>query len=106
MCGICGVVDFSGRPVDEAALRRMVEALHHRGPEASRVFVPAAPATAEARRPAVALGHTRLKIIDLSDAANHPLANEDGSVWAMLNGERMVGGIGEIDDLEPRMSER
>jgi asparagine synthase (glutamine-hydrolysing) len=86
MCGICGVVDFSGRPVDEAAVTRMVKALHHRGPEATRIFRPARPAGA-ARRPAVALGHTRLKIIDLSDAANHPLANEDETVWAMLNGE-------------------
>ena len=80
MCGVCGIVDFSGRPVDRDAITRMVTALHHRGPEASRVFVPAA-------SPAVGLGHTRLKIIDLSDAANHPLANEDETVWAMLNGE-------------------
>jgi asparagine synthase (glutamine-hydrolysing) len=83
MCGICGILDFSGRPVDEAALGRMVESLRHRGPEASRVFVPAGVATV----PAVGLGHTRLKIIDLSDAANHPLPNEDETVWAMLNGE-------------------
>src|SRR5688500_7551572 len=90
MCGICGVLDFSGRPVDEAAVMRMAEALHHRGPEATRVFLSPAPGAAGAAATAgaaVGLGHTRLKIIDLSDAANHPLANEDGTVWAMLNGE-------------------
>jgi asparagine synthase (glutamine-hydrolysing) len=84
VCGICGIVDSSGQPIDDVAVGRMVKALHHRGPEASRVFVPEPRA---AGRPSVALGHTRLKIIDLSDTANPPLANEDGTVWVMLNGE-------------------
>jgi len=66
---------------------RMAEALHHRGPEATRVFFSPAPGAAATAGAAVGLGHTRLKIIDLSDAANHPLANEDSTVWAMLNGE-------------------
>jgi asparagine synthase (glutamine-hydrolysing) len=87
MCGICGVLDLSGRPVDEAAVRRMTDALQHRGPEATRVFLSPAAVDPRATGPAVGLGHTRLKIIDLSDAANHPLSNEDGTVWAMLNGE-------------------
>jgi asparagine synthase (glutamine-hydrolysing) len=87
VCGICGVLDFSGRPVDEAAVMRMAEALHHRGPEATRVFLSPVPGATAVAGAAVGLGHTRLKIIDLSDAANHPLANEDGTVRAMLNGE-------------------
>jgi asparagine synthase (glutamine-hydrolysing) len=87
MCGICGIVDFSGRPVDEAALRRMAESLAHRGPEATGTFLSPAPGTPPGRGAAVGLGHTRLKIIDLSEAANPPLGNEDGTVWAMLNGE-------------------
>jgi asparagine synthase (glutamine-hydrolysing) len=65
----------------------MAEALHHRGPEATRVFLSPTPGAATTTGAAVGLGHTRLKIIDLSDAANHPLSNEDGTVWAMLNGE-------------------
>lgn len=87
MCGVCGVVDFSGRPVDAAVIERMAAALHHRGPEATRVFLSPTPGAAPTTGAAVGLGHTRLKIIDLSDAANHPVANEDGTVWAMLNGE-------------------
>jgi len=87
MCGICGVLDISGRPVDEAAIRRMAEALHHRGPEATRVFLSPMPGATATTGMAVGLGHARLKIIDLSDAANHPLPNEDGTVWGMLNGE-------------------
>ena len=37
--------------------------------------------------PGVALGHRRLKVIDLSDAAAQPLANEDGTVQVVFNGE-------------------
>src|SRR5712692_7983082 len=87
MCGICGVLDFSGRPVDAAVVGRMAEALHHRGPEATRVFLSPAAGEAATEGAAIGLGHTRLKIIDLSEMANHPLANEDGTVWGMLNGE-------------------
>jgi asparagine synthase (glutamine-hydrolysing) len=87
MCGLCGVVDFSGRPVEPAVIERMAAVLHHRGPEATRVFLSPAAGQAPTTGASVGLGHTRLKIIDLSDAANHPIANEDGTVWAMLNGE-------------------
>jgi asparagine synthase (glutamine-hydrolysing) len=87
MCGICGILDFSGRPVEETVVARMAEALHHRGPEATRVFLSPTPGAVSTTGAAVGLGHTRLKIIDLSDAANHPLSNEDGTVWVMLNGE-------------------
>ena len=86
MCGICGIVDFSGRPVDRGSLARMVTALHHRGPDASRVVDVTASRPAD-RSPSVGFGHTRLKIIDLADTANAPLTNEDGTIWAMLNGE-------------------
>ena len=33
------------------------------------------------------LGHTRLSIIDLSDAGKQPMCNEDGTVWISYNGE-------------------
>jgi asparagine synthase (glutamine-hydrolysing) len=87
MCGICGVLDFSGAPVDEAILSRMTGALRHRGPEATRLFTSPRRGAQATSGAAVGFGHTRLKIIDLSDGANHPLSNEDGSVWGMLNGE-------------------
>jgi len=35
----------------------------------------------------VGLGHARLKILDLSDEARQPMSNDDGSVWAVFNGE-------------------
>ena len=77
MCGICGIVDYSGRPIDPAVLNRMRDTMTNRGPDdAGAQFLPFA-----------ALGHRRLKIIDLSPRARQPMSNEDGSVWLVFNGE-------------------
>ncbi len=81
MCGIVGIMGFDGRPLERDVLDRMTTALAHRGPEGKRLhLMSAGPAR-------VGLGHTRLKIIDLSDAAAQPMSNEDGSVWVIFNGE-------------------
>ena len=79
MCGIAGVVSFSGAPVTAEAVTRMRESLVHRGPDGGRTWV------ADDGR--VGLGFRRLAIIDLSDAAMQPLANEDGSIRLVFNGE-------------------
>ena len=63
--------------VDEQLLRRMTDVLQHRGPDDSGVFVSGS----------VGLGHRRLSIIDLSAAGHQPMANEDGSLQIVLNGE-------------------
>jgi asparagine synthase (glutamine-hydrolysing) len=55
----------------------MSEALGHRGPDADGCHVEGP----------IALGHRRLSIIDLSDAAREPMANEDDSLWLTFNGE-------------------
>ncbi len=55
----------------------MSSALSHRGPDAVGCHV----------EEPIALGHRRLSIIDLSEAAHEPIANEDGSVWLVFNGE-------------------
>jgi len=80
MCGICGIVveDAAGGAVDAAALERMSLCLHHRGPDDSGVFV------SESRR--AGLGHRRLSIIDLA-GGRQPMANEDGSLRLVFNGE-------------------
>lgn len=71
MCGIAGVV-----AADEAAVRRMIAALRHRGPDGEGFF-----AEGEA-----ALGQCRLSIIDLANG-RQPIANEDGSLQLVCNGE-------------------
>ena len=55
----------------------MTEARRRRGPDAQGLFV----------KDNVALGHRRLTIIDTSEAANQPMANEDGRVITVFNGE-------------------
>ena len=74
MCGICGKTDDErGR-----AVQRMNDRMVARGPDDDGVYVD--PATA------VALGARRLSILDV-DGGHQPLSNEDGTVWAVLNGE-------------------
>jgi asparagine synthase (glutamine-hydrolysing) len=84
MCGIAGLVNRSGRPVDLERLREMTHVQRHRGPDAEGFFV----------NGNVGLGHCRLKIIDTSEEANQPLFNEDGSVAVVFNGE--IYNFGEL----------
>ena len=77
MCGIVGMAAAAGSaPPSSDVVDRAVAALHHRGPDGSGVHLGAR----------VALGHTRLSIIDVEGGAQ-PLANEDGSVVTVFNGE-------------------
>ena len=77
MCGICGIINRNNsRPPDLDILVRMMGRLGHRGPDSSGYY----------RDKQVALGHTRLSIIDLQTGAQ-PLSNEDDSIWITFNGE-------------------
>src|SRR3954451_18806203 len=77
MCGICGAVasEREGSP-DPEAVARMSARLRHRGPDSDGRF----------ERGPVALAARRLSIIDL-EHGQQPIANEDGSVVVVQNGE-------------------
>jgi asparagine synthase (glutamine-hydrolysing) len=77
MCGIAGAVGEGGAAAPGAGAGPMVGRLGHRGPDArgARSFAQCS------------LGHTRLRVIDLSPLGDQPMANEDGTVWAVFNGE-------------------
>jgi asparagine synthase (glutamine-hydrolysing) len=75
MCGIAGLASL-GAAAPAPWLPRMVEALAHRGPDATGVYADAG----------IGLGHARLSVIDL-EGGGQPIANEDGSVRVVLNGE-------------------
>ncbi len=81
MCGICGIVERE-RPVSESALAAMTETLRHRGPDDRGLWV----RQPEGRAAGVGLGFRRLSIIDV-DGGNQPIANEDGTVRVVCNGE-------------------
>ena len=76
MCGICGQLNFDGKPAQARDTEAMVRTLGHRGPDDRGVYV---------HGPA-SIGIARLKIIDL-ETGHQPVHNEDSSVWCVLNGE-------------------
>lgn len=75
MCGIAGW--FGTKELDPFVAERILEGLRHRGPDgrASKAW------------PEATFLHTRLRIIDLSPTGDQPMSNEDGTVWAVFNGE-------------------
>jgi asparagine synthase (glutamine-hydrolysing) len=77
VCGFAGVLNFEGRPPDERALSEMRDLLRHRGPDDSGIWVSGG----------CGMAHTRLSVIDLSAAGRQPMANEDGTVVMVYNGE-------------------
>jgi asparagine synthase (glutamine-hydrolysing) len=76
MCGILGVFNFDGRPVDPSLLRRMIARIAHRGPDGTGIQVGSS----------IGLAHTRLSIIDV-EGGQQPMASLDGSLWITFNGE-------------------
>jgi asparagine synthase (glutamine-hydrolysing) len=76
MCGIAGIIDFKDQEDRAPALRRMLRAMQHRGPDATGVY--------QSRQ--ASLAHARLSIIDLS-GGHQPMSNEDGTIWIVFNGE-------------------
>jgi asparagine synthase (glutamine-hydrolysing) len=77
MCGFVGTFDFGGASTDRATVERMARALSHRGPDGSGAD----------RSGRVALGHRRLRVIDLSERADQPFWNERHDLAIVFNGE-------------------
>ena len=76
MCGIVGILRWTGAPVAEAEIRRLTDAMVYRGPDDEGVFVDGA----------VGLGMRRLSIIDLS-GSRQPMSTADGRLTIVFNGE-------------------
>jgi asparagine synthase (glutamine-hydrolysing) len=76
MCGIAGEIRFDDRRADREAVSRMTVLQAPRGPDGQGTY-------AKGR---VALGHRRLKIIDLSDRAAQPLVDESLGLVIVFNG--------------------
>ncbi len=72
---MCGINGFNFK--DEGLVRKMNRAITHRGPDGTDIFVDEK----------ISLGHNRLRIIDLSDAAKQPMYSNDGNLTIVFNGE-------------------
>ena len=77
MCGIAGIFHRDGRPAAPVRLKAMMDAVAHRGPDAEGQVVYGA----------IALGHRRLSIIDLSPLGRQPMVSKDGRYSLVYNGE-------------------
>ncbi|MCK4648619.1 asparagine synthase (glutamine-hydrolyzing) [bacterium] len=77
MCGICGVYNFGNKdPVNQDLIKRMTEALKHRGPNDEGFYI----------RNNMGMGVRRLRVIDL-ETGHQPIHNEDKTIWIVFNGE-------------------
>ena len=77
MCGIAGIFHLeTAKPVDPERVKRMTDAIAHRGPDGSGVWT----------APGVGLGHRRLSIIDVEGGAQ-PMHSDDGVLTLTFNGE-------------------
>ena len=68
---------LDGSVVDQNALDRVTDALQHRGPDGRGTYCDGS----------VGLGHRRLSVLDLTEAAHQPMVLEDGSLVLIFNGE-------------------
>ena len=74
---MCGIAGFAG-PGDAGVLRRMTDAIQHRGPDAEGFWTDSAEG--------IFLGHRRLSIVDLA-GGGQPMWTRDGAVGVTFNGE-------------------
>ncbi len=77
MCGIAGILYYKPQQLERWRIENMVEAMRHRGPDANGFFEDGN----------IQLGHRRLSIIDLSDAADQPMLSDDSRYVIVFNGE-------------------
>lgn len=77
MCGISGLYNLKGKPVEATHVELMCDLIKHRGPDDSGIYTDGS----------IALGHRRLSIIDLSHRGRNPMHNEDETIWIICNGE-------------------
>jgi len=88
MCGLAGAVFAS--PAVGARMSSALESLAHRGPDGHHVW----------SDDVALLGHTRLRILDTSEAADQPMLSRDGEGVLVYNGEvynyrELAGSLGD-----------
>jgi len=90
MCGIVGMLELSGEPVEPPILKGMTDEIAHRGPDGEGYWIEGS----------VGLGHRRLSVIDLSGAASQPMVSRDGRWVLTYNGE-----VYNFRDLKSRLQD-
>src|SRR5262249_50874396 len=81
MCGLAGIFGFLDTEGTCASIEQMLQVQKHRGPDSSGSWY------GTVRGTHVGLGFRRLKILDLSNAANQPMVSQDTRFVLVFNGE-------------------
>jgi asparagine synthase (glutamine-hydrolysing) len=118
MCGIAGIYNTAGEPIEKIRLVNMTRIICHRGPDDEGYLLVNTdddliqnckgsdtiaslqgilPNVNEGISANLAFGFRRLSIIDLSEKGHHPMSNSDGTIWIVFNGE--IYNYIEIRDL-------
>jgi len=108
MCGIAGIFNTTGKPIDKIRLVNMTRIIRHRGPDDEGYLLVntdenrnqhckgadtisflqgTLPRVEEGISANLAFGFRRLSIIDLSEKGHQPMSNASGSLWIVFNGE-------------------
>ncbi|OQX11593.1 MAG: asparagine synthase (glutamine-hydrolyzing) [Desulfobulbaceae bacterium A2] len=77
MCGITGLINLDGASVSPVILKKMTDAIAHRGPDGDGQWIEGN----------IGIGHRRLAIIDLSPAGHQPMISADHRYVLSYNGE-------------------
>ena len=77
MCGIAGIYNLNGEPASLNILKKMTDAIAHRGPDGEGQY----------NDGFLSIGHRRLSIIDLSKAGNQPMISKNKQIVLSYNGE-------------------
>lgn len=77
MCGIAGLINLDGSPASSVILKKMTDAIAHRGPDGEGQWVEGN----------IGIGHRRLAIIDISPAGHQPMVTSDQRFVLSYNGE-------------------
>ncbi len=81
MCGIAGIIDFRGRPIERAVLESFCGSLGHRGPDDAGIW------QYHSGGFSAGLAHTRLAVIDPTPEAHQPMLDASGRYAVSYNGE-------------------
>ena len=77
MCGIAGIYNLKAKPVSKVIIKKMTDAIAHRGPDGEGCWI----------ENNIGLGHRRLAIIDLSSQGHQPMVSINGRYVLSYNGE-------------------
>lgn len=77
MCGIAGIIKKQNSSVEREEIRKMNDAMAHRGPDSEGIYIDGS----------IGFGHRRLSIVDLSDGGKQPMVSSDQRFVLVFNGE-------------------